>query len=205
MIDNQGSEITSIFNCINEDVLKLSYRWKIYLDLFDSGEANLELLNSSGGCVFELVQYLIMDDTILALSRLTDPPKSGRDQDNANIRYLLALSKDVLNPSAVIDLNNALARLDAHVKNLRVYRHKALAHSDLHHALRMVGLPDITYVEVEGAMEECRNIVSKLGAELLNQSCNFNVLIPFGYDASHLLTLLRKAHAQNEQSGTDHV
>jgi len=187
--------LESVFNCVNKNVIKLSYRWKIYCQLFDSGNENIALLNSSGREVFKLFQQLVLDDTILALSRLTDPPSSGKDKDNANIKHILDLAGGSLSSSASTELNTTLARLEVHVQNLRVHRDKALAHSDVKHELQVEVLPPITYDELESAMRECRTLMSKLGSELFKQTSCYDVIVPFGSGGNDLLALLSKAHA----------
>jgi AbiU2 len=184
----------SVFNCVNKHVIQLSYRWKIYCQLFDSGPENIALLNLSGKEVFKLFQRLVLDDTILALSRLTDPPSSGKDKDNANIKYILVHATDKLSSNVSTELNITLARLEGHVKNLRVHRDKALAHADLKHELQVEALPQITYDELESAMHECRTLMSKVGSVLFKQTSCYDVIVPFGSGGYDLLSILNKAH-----------
>jgi len=51
--------VEPIFECVNQHVVQLTYRWKIYCQLFDSGPENIALLNASGGNVFLLFQSLV--------------------------------------------------------------------------------------------------------------------------------------------------
>jgi hypothetical protein len=190
--------LESVFESINRSVIQLSFRWKIFCQLFDSGPENIALLNASGAEVFCLFQHLALDDVIMALSRLTDPAYSGRDKsdENANIKYLLQNSANLLNQEINSELRDSLARLEGHVVDLRVHRNKALAHADLRHTLQPETLPQVLYDDLEGAMKECRNLMSKLGKLLFARTCTYEVTIAFGRSGSDLLSQLRKAHEQ---------
>jgi hypothetical protein len=132
------------FEAIDNSIQQVFTRWKVYAQLFDSGEENVALLNSSGSYVFFLLQRLLLDDTILALSRLTDPPASA-GRKNASIRYLVQAAVPTLAREVAADVNASLAELESHVANARVHRNKAVAHADLQHSLGKASLPDISY------------------------------------------------------------
>lgn len=186
-----------VFESINQTVIQLSFRWKIFCQLFDSGPENIALLNASGAEVFCLFQRLALDDVIMTLSRLTDPAYSGRNKsdENASIKYLLQNADNLLDQGIKSELQDSLARLEGHVKNLRVHRNKALAHADLQCTLQPETLPQVLYDDLEGAMKECRNLASKLGKLLFARICSYEVIIAFGRSGSDLLSHLRKAHA----------
>lgn len=189
--------LESVFECVNRSVIQFTFRWKIFCQLFDSGPDNIALLNASGAEVFCLFQRLALDDVIMTLSRLTDPAYSGRNkiEENANIKYLLQNAADSLDQDTKAELQASLARLEDHVKNLRVYRNKALAHADLQHTLQPDALPQVLYDDLEGAMNECRNLMGKLGKLLFGRTCSYEVIIAFGRSGSDLLLHLRNAHA----------
>lgn len=56
------SKTRKIFLSFYDRVVDLFYEWKIFRQLFASGEDNLRLLNESGSNVFVLLRNLIMDD-----------------------------------------------------------------------------------------------------------------------------------------------
>jgi hypothetical protein len=103
------------FAAIDRSVQQVFARWEIYTQLFDSGEANVALLNASGSYVFFLLQRLLLDDTILALSRLTDPPATGK-KENASIKHLVALVQPSLTSPDASAVDTSLASLEQHVR-----------------------------------------------------------------------------------------
>lgn len=193
--------LESEFECVNQSVIQLTFRWKIFCQLFDSGPDNIALLNVSGAVVFGLFQRLVLDDVIMALSRLTDPAFSGRNKSdenaNANIKYLLLKATESLDEDTNAKLQALFARLEDYVKNLRVHRNKALAHADLRHALQPEALPPVLYDDLESAMKECRNLMGNLGKLLFARACSYEIIIPFGRSGSDLLSHLRKSHMQD--------
>ena len=111
----------SVFETVDRQVQQIFARYEIYNQLFNSGDGNVELLNASGSYVFHIFQRLLLDDMLLALSRMTDP--EGRlGQENASINFLFALSKPHLSAENADAATAAIARLDAHVSNIRVHR-----------------------------------------------------------------------------------
>ena len=189
------TNIESVFKCVNRFVVQFSFRWALYCQLFDSGPDNIALLNASGAEVFSLCQKLMVDDAIMALSRLTDPPSSGKERDNASIPHLLNLAAPHLDKSTNDELQATLVQLRKLLQNALAHRSKALAHADLRHAVQTKALPPVRYDELEGAMEECRRIMRKLSKSLFGRTCSHEVIIPFDRGGSALLAKLRKASA----------
>ena len=183
------------FEAIDKSIQQVFTRWKVYAQLFNSGEENVALLNSSGSYVFFLLQRLLLDDTILALSRLTDRPKSG-GQENASIKYLIQVAAPTLAPDVAAEVNASLAELESHVTNARVHRDKAVAHADLQHAVGTASLPDISYAELEGAMNSLTNLMLRLGSPAIRRVGGYAPIIAFGADGNTLLAKLRKAAAE---------
>lgn len=182
------------FEAIDRSVQQIFVRWEIYTQLFDSGGENVALLNASGSYVFFLLQRLLLDDTILALSRLTDPPTTGK-HENASIRHLIGLVRSSLTPADANEVDVSLGNLERHVHNARTHRDKAIVHPDLQHAVGSSSLPDISYTELEGAMQELQKLMLRLGSGSIRRVGGYRPIIAFGTDGNALLKHLRKAKA----------
>lgn len=181
-----------VFESVNLAVTSLTYRWKTYCELFDSGAENLAVLNESGASVFALFQRLLLDDTILALSRLTDPSLSGKEKKNASFRHLLKYADTKVDPKIITEACDILNSLDKRVANARIHRMKALAHSDLRHAVKDEVLPSIKYDDLEESMQMCRDIILKMGTSKM-YCVSHNTIVPFGKGPSELLSRLQNA------------
>lgn len=178
------------FEAIDKSIQLLFTKWKVYDQLFNSGDENVALLNNSGSYVFFLLQRLLLDDAILALSRLTDGPSSA-GQSNASLKHLVQAA--TLTPEAAGKVKELLLELEKHVANVRIHRNKAVGHADLEHAVGSKVLPDISYAELESAMSTIENLMLLLGTSSIRRVGGYAPIIAFGTDGNALLAKLRKA------------
>jgi hypothetical protein len=186
------SKFEALYSSTDRSISEVYARWAIYNQLFDSGQENVDLLNKSGSYVFHLLQRLLLDDTILALSRLTDPPKTGR-YENASIAHLAELATPNLTSLTASEVSSLLASLKNHVVNAKVHRDKAIAHADLEHATGLAKLPEIAYSEIEGAMLDLETLMLKLGSSAIRRVGGYSrPVFAFGTDGNALLRSLRK-------------
>ena len=191
-----ASDLESVLNAVNSQAIQLSFRWKIFCQLFDSGPENIQLLNKSGSNVFWLFQRLVLDDVMLSLSRLTDPDKSFGNE-NASVRNIVTKAKACLPVSTIAKVETLVSELDKHVLNIRQHRNKALAHADLGHALSVSALPAVTYDELEKAMKTLQVIVSMVASEGFQWTTHYDPIIPYGSGGDSLLKVLKRGHADS--------
>ena len=182
----------SVFERIDRQVQQIFMRYEIYNQLFSSGNGNVKLLNDSGSYVFYLFQRLLLDDMLLALSRMTDRERTA-GKENASIKYLFARAIPHLSAENTAAATNAIARLGDHVSNIRIHRNKVIAHPDLAHAVGAATLPDIGYAEIEGAMRELAEVMLRLGNSNVRRVGGYRPIIAFGTDGKKLLAKLRAA------------
>lgn len=183
-------DLEHLANSINDAVVQISYRWKIFCQLFDSGAESIEAMNRRGANVFQLLQKLIIDDATLSLARLTDKGNMGGNV-NASLPYLLRKSAPYLDDDEYKSYSDLINRLAGNVSAIRSHRNKALAHADLGVVMKPGELPPLTYGELENAMELCRHIVSNLTATLFGWSTHYDVQIPYGSDGETLIKVLK--------------
>ena len=146
---NEHSELLS---AIEREFIQLRYRWAIFGQLFDSGQDNVDLLNKSGSNVFQLLQKLIIDDVMMSLCRLSDPPKS-MGHENASLRNLISKLEQELPSTSREKIDAKLTELTEHLGKVTILRNKALSHTDMTHALNTEMLPRPTYDEIDGAID----------------------------------------------------
>lgn len=191
-----------IFQAVFDQVIEISLRWKLYLQLFDSGTDNVDLLNASGSLVFGLLQRLMLYDIALAIARLTDPEASGQGKyrnENASLRSLISQVRADFTDSDSEEVEKLLGRLDMCVKQIRLHRNKAQAHADLQ--LSVQGLPGIAYDDLESAITTIQELMIITGRAAGHNIFHFDVIFPYGTDGRKLLETLRVAQrAQKEMS-----
>lgn len=193
-------EVRKLFWSLHEEVLYLFYRWKIYRQLFGSGQDNLNLLNQSGSNVFALLQNLIMDDVFLTLCRLTDPVKTNGFK-NLSLRYLLGSTGDTITDDLRKDLERRLDKLGKIAKNIRVHRKKRIAHLDLRYATDAEVLPPVIHGDLDSSLELLESIMRELHRAVSDADTRYkDPSIAYGCDGSYLLRVLRDAHKRRENN-----
>ena len=83
---------------LDEETVWLSCRWHIYRDLFLSNDRRVDLLNVVDGTFFAVVQAMLVEYFIVAISRLTDRPAT-KSQQNAVLGRLVLDPAIQANPS----------------------------------------------------------------------------------------------------------
>lgn len=193
-------EHRKLLNAVEREFTQLHYRWLIFCQLFDSGQDKVDLLNKSGSNVFQLLQKLIIDDVMMSLCRLSDPPKS-MGYENASLKNLVEKLEQKLPVESQNVITAKFAELQKHLAQIAILRNKALSHTDLNHALNTESLPRPTYNELEGAIGAITNILNEITGRVFDYTSNYIPHLPFGCDGNKLLSVLAKAHGHEQNAG----
>ncbi|MBM3551120.1 MAG: hypothetical protein FJX45_05000 [Alphaproteobacteria bacterium] len=194
-------KLEDIFQAVFNQVIEISTHWKLYLQLFDSGTDNVDLLNASGSFVFGLLQRLMLYDITLAVARLTDPEASGQGKhrnENASLKNLVSKVRKELAESDSQEIEKLLEQLDARVEKIRLHRNKLQAHADLKTSVQ--GLPGIAYDDLESAMAIIHKLVTIAGRAAGHNILHFDVSFTYGTDGRKLLETLRIAQHESKMS-----
>ena len=194
------NEHRELLSAIEREFIQLRYRWAILGQLFDSGQDNVDLLNKSGSNVFQLFQKLIIDDVMMSLCRLSDPPKS-MGHENASLRNLISKLEQELPSTSREKIDAKLTELTEHLGEITILRNKALSHTDMTHALNTEMLPRPTYDEIDGAIDSVENILNEITGRVFDYSGAYLPTLPFGHDGNKLLGVLAKAHEYTQNEG----
>lgn len=184
--------MNEVLESIKKEFIQLRYRWEIFLQLFDSGEDNVKLLNESGSNVFQLLQKLVIDDTMQTLCRLTDPAISAGKENASIYNYL---SKSILEADLQAQINKHLDELSKTLQPIRNTRNWAIAHSDLSVRSKVKELPRITYDNIEFSIETINKILNILSGS----SDNYTPHIPFNCGGSKLLKVLADGQSRRKR------
>ena len=121
-------ELARSFSQLSADVIRLSARWDLYRQLFSLGPLRVQLLERTAASFFMVLNFVLLDDIVLGMCRLFDPPRSGSN-DNLVLKVLLEHLEEVA-PELEQEMSRRLAPMVAKVKPLRAARHKRIAHRD---------------------------------------------------------------------------
>ena len=132
-----GPELGPVYHRLFNECAWLQITWQQYVELFGSRSDRIDLLNQAAALFFRIVQDNFWDDTLLQLSRITDPPESA-GKANLTIQRLPPL----------ISYRNAQAEVqglvDAAITSTsfaRDWRNRRIAHRDLALALKQGAQP----------------------------------------------------------------
>lgn len=134
-----GPELGAAFNHLNNEVIWLNMNWHNYLELFDSGEETISLLNYSAPQFFFLLKKGILENIIISIGRIFDNefsnPVSKNKKSNLSLVFLInSLYDDDKKIKLLKKLN--FTKTTYYEKTIKTYRNEWFAHKDLEFSLR---------------------------------------------------------------------
>jgi hypothetical protein len=126
-----GPKLGPVYHELYNECAWLHIKWNQYVELYGAKPERIDLLNRSASLFFRVVQDALLEDTLLNLARLTDPPKSA-GKNNLTVQRLPALITDA---EFRIEIQNLVdVAIDA-TAFARDWRNRHIAHKDLALAL----------------------------------------------------------------------
>ena len=158
-MEKMGQELGEHFAVLRTELTEMAWRWQEFRELFEN-ESRIELLNRTSPMFFWMVQQALLDEMLLALTRLTGAPISN-GQKNLTIKRLADLLDNI---QLRDEIRKKILDLDAAVKFANDWRHKVLAHCDLDTALqrRATPLPAVTTAKITKALGDCAAILDTI-------------------------------------------
>ena len=125
-----GSDLGPYFQAIFYEVAAAYRRWHDYVELFGTSPKRIELLNGTAPSFFALVQEALWHETLLEITRLTDPVTTGGRATRANltIQRLPILIDDPELRARTGDLVGSAVDAAAFARD---WRNRRIAHRDL--------------------------------------------------------------------------
>jgi len=124
-----GEGLGTVYSELSNSCAWIHWKWADFIELFGTSPERIELLNQSAGSFFWQLQTSLWNDILLHLARLTDRPRTGRD--NLTLQRLPELVVPRLR-ARVKDLLEDVTRQCAFARD---WRNRRLAHDDLALAL----------------------------------------------------------------------
>ncbi|MBI2586400.1 MAG: hypothetical protein HYW28_11125 [Rhodospirillales bacterium] len=132
-----GEPLGVVFHALWQDLAWLHHKWEQYVQLFGTKPSRVDLLNSAAPRFFRVIQDALFEDTVLHITRLTDPPKSS-GRENLTIQRLPALVQNDDVRKTVSDLVEWTIR---ETQFCRDWRNRRIAHRDLGLAIEQGAVP----------------------------------------------------------------
>ncbi len=163
--ESMPGKVGPVFADLWNDVVTLQATWEIFTDLFESTRETLDLLNEVSLPFFKLVRLTLLHELQMLLSRLTDPAFSGRDkkQHNVSIKRLLHEIEATGDNEFATQISPKIEDLVTRCKPIQNIRHKMVAHTDFHIALKLAPpLPGVTRQQLEDLVNGMTAIMNEV-------------------------------------------
>ena len=163
------AELEPFYESLNKEVTYLHAKWKVYRQVYAGDQAEIDLLNRTASFFFQVVHWALLDETVLGVTRLTDPPETSGNENRC-----LALLVSRVGELGLADLSAGLAqdleKINGLVEPFRVWRNKRIAHSDLTTALKLSDepLPGISRESIEEALAAVRKFMNRANLHFFN-------------------------------------
>jgi hypothetical protein len=197
-ISTMGEELGTVFATLHRNLIELHIVWQQYRQLFGSSEETIELLNRTSGLFFKIVQDEIWDSVLLTISRLTDPPETGR-RKNLTINSLPGFIAD---PDLKEEIEYLCECSVERAAFAREHRNKRIAHQDYDYTSNREANPlsGISRERVEHMLDSLRLILNRLNLHFWDSTTFYETFI-YADGARALVSKLRKfehlAHSSN--------
>jgi len=191
-----GPRLGPVYNALWNEVAWLHAKWHEYKELYGEKPARLELLNRAAGLFFRIVQDTLWEDTLLHLTRLTDPPRSAGRQ-NLTVSQLPVLVDDL---TLREQLEALLTEAQSKTQFARDWRNRHIAHRDLAKALGAGAEPlaRASRNHVDEALRALAKVLNGVNEFYLKSNLVFDVIAPMTGSVA-LLYVLRDGLAAREK------
>lgn len=142
---------------LTHKVMRTYYEYDI-IDQFFGTSARVEFINEIPGNLFAHLQQILVDRTILNITKLLDPHKKG---GNKNLTLKSLLTFDWVQKSAYYEnLEKAIEDLESEIKHIKKQRSKVTAHSDYDVAIGKKKLITISYSDLRNSVQSIHDIIT---------------------------------------------
>lgn len=149
-LTKMGQELGVRFHALRHKYWEAVWCWQQFNELFGENDKRIDLLNRKAPLFFLLVQSALIDQMLLSITRLAEPPGSG-ERRNLTVRSLLELVDDT---TLRDEIQRQCTALDDKIKFAVSVRNKRIAHHDQATALRQLvtPLPAVTRQRIAAAL-----------------------------------------------------
>lgn len=187
-IDVLGDDLGKMYYHLWQEVAYVYSKWSEYVELYGKKESRVELLNKAAPRFFRIIQDSLFEDTILHISRLTDPPKSV-GKSNLSINQLPLLIKD---HNLKQEVENLISVATDKTKFCRDWRNRKLAHKDLSLSLKdnAKNLEPATRIKIKEALASLAAVLNALSHHYHDSETHFDSGIYNSGGAEQLLYII---------------
>ena len=187
------SDIEEIFEELKNEISLLHAKWKIYRQLFGYSERRIELLNACASTCFRIIKDALLGEIQITLCKLTDPASSRKDENLSLEQLQKRFEAQKEDKNFVNNLQMLLNDIKNKCRDIRVRRHKQLAHLDLVTTLQsdLNPLPGISRQMIEEALELIREYMNTIQGHFMGSETGYEHFLMKASDGEALISLLK--------------
>lgn len=173
-VDTLGTELGPIYNALYNECALLHIKWQQYVELFGTKPERIDLLNEAASLFFKIIADTLWDDTLLHLTKLTDPPGSGKKKQRLTIQRLPRLIADDIFKVEVEQLIDAAVKATEFARD---WRNRRIAHRNLALAIKQTpaGLTPASREKIKNALEAVTLCLQRVHEFYFNSKILFGV------------------------------
>jgi len=196
-ISAMGEELGANFYELSRKLVELHVVWQQYRQLFGDELETVHLLNRTSGLFFKIVQDELWDSVLLGISRMTDPPVTGKSK-NLTIQSLPAL---INNSTLRMEVQALCDKALASAVFAREHRNKRIVHQDHNYLSNRSSntLSGISRALVEEMLAALRAVLNHLDNRFLDSTVMYENFVDES-GASLLVQKLRWLERLQESS-----
>lgn len=166
--------IREAFSGIAGETCDLRQTWLIYHRLFMDDERLTQVMSEQFGPLFGVLQAALEDLLFLSVSRLTD--KDNPRQPNLSVWTLKAAVPFSITPTFAATVDAALGEIWKLAADLRLHRHKRVAHFDRDVGLKIAPLPEVKLIAFRAVLESIERYLNLFFWEFEQTTMLFDML-----------------------------
>lgn len=196
-LECMGEELGLLFNAIWNEAGWLYAKWNEYVELFGTNPSRINLVNRVAPLFFRVVQDTLLEDTLLHIARLTDPPKS-MGKRNLTIERLGTMVTD---DKAKANITKLIKVAGEKADFCRDWRNRHIAHRDLQLAMDEGAEPlkPVSRVKVKEALEAISAVLNAISVHYMDSTIRFDSMPSPGGAVSMLYVLDDGLQAEKEK------
>jgi hypothetical protein len=137
----------------------------------------IEILNEAAGTFFRMLQDELFEVALLSIARLTDPPKTFGNQNNANLT-IRNLPDLVGHAETKAEVQRLIEVAKKETEFCRVWRNKRIAHRDVNYLAMQdtpaKTLPDASRAQVNAALKAIADVMNVVERHYLDSGTAYD-------------------------------
>jgi hypothetical protein len=179
MIDKMGYDFGSLFNSLYNEITWLTLKWIEFRELYGMKQSRIDLLNKVAHFFFFATQKVYLENIILGIARITDPPET---YGKKNIT-LKALRKYINNDHIKAKYDKAISEILSTSDFCRDWRNRWIGHMDYELSVNKQSaepLKPANRKKIELTLEKIHELYNMLSSFYLGSTTMWQPLISNG-------------------------